>query len=72
MAVSLFPRSRTGLHCGRSRRAAGEDDAAAARFLGRPLPPRPAPSGLKVERDRLAKVAQQGTQWAQLLPSNVQ
>jgi hypothetical protein len=31
-----------------------------------------APAGIKAERDQMAKTAQEGTEWADLLPSNVQ
>lgn len=53
-------------------RAEKGDTTAAARFLGRQWTPRPAPSGIKAERDQAAKTAQQGTAWAQLLPPGVQ
>jgi hypothetical protein len=49
-------------------RAEKGDTAAAARFLGRQWTSRPAPSGLKAERDRAAQTAQVGTPWAPLLP----
>jgi hypothetical protein len=49
-------------------RAEKGDTAAAARFLGRQWAPRAASEGLKAARDRLAKVAQQDTPWAALLP----